>query len=85
MSKKNFLADLAAQLSEALPKEVGTLKKDMEQTCHHLLMNAFAKLEIVTREEFDVQTKVLARSRQKLEALEKKVHELEALLKKKSR
>jgi BMFP domain-containing protein YqiC len=43
-----------------------------------VLQNTLAKLDLVTREEFDVQTRVLARTREKLEALEKAIAELEA-------
>ena len=78
MSKKSFLMELAAQLTDALPTHVNTLKQDFEKNCQAILSKAFAKFDLVTREEFDTQTKVLLRSRQKLEALEKKIQELES-------
>ncbi len=78
MSKKSFLMDLAAQLTDALPTHVNTLKQDFEKNCQAILSKAFTKFDLVTREEFDTQTKVLQRSRQKLEALEKKIQELES-------
>lgn len=78
MSKKSFLMDLAAQLTDALPTHVSTLKQDFEKNCQAILSKAFAKFDLVTREEFDTQTKVLLRSRQKLEMLEKKIQELES-------
>ena len=81
MSKDNFLKSLVEQLSEALPVHVGTLKKDFEKNCHAILAKAFAKFDIVTREEFDTQTKVLGRTRKKLEELEKHIHALETLIK----
>jgi BMFP domain-containing protein YqiC len=77
MSKANFLKDLASQLSEALPSHGGTLKKDFEKNCQAILKSAFAKFDLVTREEFDTQTKVLGRTRKKLEELEEKVKALE--------
>ena len=52
--------------------------KDIEKNMRALLAQGFAKLDLVTREEFDVQTRVLARTREKLAALEKLVAELEA-------
>jgi ubiquinone biosynthesis accessory factor UbiK len=52
--------------------------KDVEKNMRALLSQGFAKLDLVTREEFDVQTQVLARTREKLAALEKLVAELEA-------
>jgi BMFP domain-containing protein YqiC len=83
MLKTNFLKSLAAQLSEALPSHVGTLKKDFETNCQAILTKAFSKFDLVTREEFDVQTKVLGRTRKKLEELEEHIKSLEALLKNK--
>lgn len=80
MSKTNFLKNLAAQLTDALPSHIGTLKKDFEKNCQRILAQTFAKLDLVTREEFDTQTKVLARTRKKLEELEKILKELEAQL-----
>lgn len=85
MSKTNFLKDLASQLTEALPTHVGTLKKDFEKNCHSILGKAFAKFDLVTREEFDTQTKVLGRTRKKLEELEEHLKSLETLLKNKHR
>lgn len=78
------MKNLASQLSEALPSHVSALKKDFEKNCQAILTKAFAKFDLVTREEFDIQTKVLARTRKKLEELEKHLKELEALSRKKS-
>ena len=83
MSKRHFLKDLASQLTAALPSHIGTLKKDFEKNCHAVLSKAFDKFDLVTREEFDTQTKVLARTRKKLDELETHIQELEVLLKKK--
>jgi BMFP domain-containing protein YqiC len=51
---------------------------DIEKNINALLKGMFTKMELVTREEFDVQTEVLKRTRQKLEELEKKLSEIEA-------
>jgi hypothetical protein len=85
MSKKNFFKQLADQLSDALPSHIGTLKKDFEKNCQGILSNAFDKFDLVTREEFDTQTKVLARTRKKLDDMEKQIEELQALLASKKR
>ncbi|HVE44913.1 MAG TPA: accessory factor UbiK family protein [Gammaproteobacteria bacterium] len=77
MIKINFLKELTSQLSDALPAHLGALKKDFEKNCQAILSKSFAKLDIVTREEFDTQTKVLARTRKKVEDLEKLVKDLE--------
>lgn len=85
MTKKNLLKSLAAQLTDALPAHVGTLKKDFEKNCHSILTKTFAKFDLVTREEFDVQSKVLGRTRKKLEELEHHIKSLEEMLKSKQR
>ena len=51
---------------------------DIEKNIDALLKGMFTKMELVTREEFDVQTEVLKRTRQNLEELEKKLFEIEA-------
>ena len=51
---------------------------DIEKNIDALLKGMFTKMELVTREEFDVQTEVLKRTRQKLEELERKLSEIEA-------
>jgi hypothetical protein len=56
------------------------LQADLEKNFHALLQAGFARMDLVTRQEFDVQQGVLARTRARLEALEKQVAELEARL-----
>jgi BMFP domain-containing protein YqiC len=77
MLNTKFIDDLARQISNSVPAGVKGLQQDMEKNIRGLLEGAFARLDLVTREEFDVQTKVLARTREKLEALEREVAELE--------
>ena len=67
--------DIQAKINEALEKSPA---KDIEKNVKALMSQGFSKLDLVTREEFDIQTQVLARTREKLEALEKRVAELEA-------
>lgn len=81
--KPELLKKLAAQLSQALPPQVGVLKKDFEKHCHQILDKTFAKFNLVTREAFDTQSKVLQRTRKKLDDLEKQLAELESVLKSK--
>ena len=66
--------------SSTLPPGAGVLKDDLEKGLRATLHSAFDKLDLVTREEFEVQAQVLARSRTKLEQLERQVAELEAKL-----
>lgn len=82
MKKSDFLHDLSSRLAKALPNNVKSIKDDLEKNFHAVLQKAFAKLELVTREEFDSQAKVLARTRKKLEALEKEVKSLEEIINK---
>jgi BMFP domain-containing protein YqiC len=84
MTKSNLLKELATQIAEALPSHVGVLKKDFENTCHAMLVKTFAKFDLVTREEFHTQTNVLARTRKKLEELEKHITILEDKLRNKN-
>ena len=65
-------------LRQALP---GGFAQDMEKNLRAALTAALGRLDLVTREEFDVQSQVLARTRAKLETLEKLVAELEQQLK----
>lgn len=77
MIDPNILNDLARKISNLLPQDVAALKQDLEKSIRALLQSTFQKLDLVTREEFDVQTAVLARTREKLEALEKRLQEME--------
>lgn len=82
MKDKNFLNDLANRLSKALPESMQKMQKDLEKNFHVILQSAFNKMDLVTRDEFDAQTKVLARSRKKIEELEASVKVLEKHMKK---
>ncbi len=74
MSKAQFIEDLNARMSEILASSPA---RDMEKNLHLMLNSAFNRLNLVTREEFDVQAKVLARTREKLAAVEAKLVEME--------
>ena len=77
MINTKFIDDLARQISRSIPTGVKTLQEDVEKNVRNLLQGTFARLDLVTREEFDVQSRVLARTREKLEQLERQVAELE--------
>ncbi len=72
-----FIKDLAARLARNVPTGVQAASADLEQNFTALLQSAFARLDLVTREEFDVQRKVLERSREKLAQLEAELARLE--------
>ena len=68
--------DLAKKLYAALPSSLQNLENDIQQKFKEVLQAAFTHLDLVTREEFDVQLKVLARTREKVEALQMQVNTL---------
>ena len=75
MPQTRILDDLSARISEFL---AASPAKDVEKNLQALLSAAFAKLDLATRAELEVQAKVLARSRERLTELEARVAELEA-------
>jgi len=75
MLNPKIFDDLSAKLSEALNSSPA---KDIEKNVRALLMQGFAKLDLITREEFDIQAQVLARTREHLTALEARIAALEA-------
>lgn len=79
--KPNFLKQLAEQLTDSLPSHLGAMKHDFEKNCQRILQHTFQKFDLVTREEFDLQTKVLQRSRKKLDEMESYIRELETKIK----
>lgn len=74
MLDPKFLEDIGAKMSALL---ANSPVKDIEKNTKALVSGAFAKLDLVTREEFDVQTQVLARTRDKLKELEARIEALE--------
>lgn len=74
------LDDLAKKLADAVPAGLHDLQADAERNFKAVLQSAFAKLELVTREEFDVQSAVLGRTRERLEELAARLMELETAL-----
>lgn len=81
MIDPKILDDLAKRLADALPSGVRDLQRDVEKNFRAALQVGFTKLNLVTREEFEVQTAVLNRARAKVDALEKQVADMESLLK----
>ena len=65
--------DLAKKLFASLPTSVQSFEQDIQQKFKEILQATFARLDLITREEFDIQTKVLARTREKLDMLEAQI------------
>ncbi|BEH13218.1 MULTISPECIES: accessory factor UbiK family protein [Marinobacter] len=77
---QDFFAQLQGQFGQFVPDMARAAKDDFEAQARATVMTVMSKLELVTREEFDAQQAVLMRTREKVEALEKRVAELEQKL-----
>lgn len=75
---KESIDKLARTLAESVPEGLRSVRDDLEQNFRAILKGGIDRLDLVTREEFDVQQAVLARTRDKLAALERRLAELEA-------
>jgi len=75
MQQNRLFEELSAKINGLLAQ---TPAKDVEKNLRALLGNFFSRLDLVTREEFDVQARLLARSREQITALETRIAELEA-------
>jgi len=73
----NSIEDLAEKLAAAVPEGLRSMRKDLEENFRSVLRAGLGKLDLVTRDEFEVQEAVLARTREKLEALEERLKEYE--------
>ena len=71
------IENIARKLAEAVPEGLRSVREDLEQNFRAVLRASLNKLDLVTREEFEVQEAVLAKTRAKLEKLEAMVKELE--------
>ncbi|KPK60853.1 MAG: hypothetical protein AMJ59_04465 [Gammaproteobacteria bacterium SG8_31] len=77
MVDPKIIDDLAKRLSDSVPESLRALQLDVDQNFRAILQAGLAKLDLVTREEFDVQQGVLRRTRERLEALEARLAEME--------
>lgn len=77
MIDAKLIDDLATKLSEAIPPGIKQAKAETEKQLKAVLQSVIGKLDLVTRDDFDAQIRVLARTREKLEALEAQVAALE--------
>jgi BMFP domain-containing protein YqiC len=79
MLDSKLFDDLATKLFDTLPTSLQNIEKEIQQKFKEVLQATFASMDLVTREEFDIQCKVLARTREKLEQLEQQVDKLNQL------
>ncbi|MCG5530309.1 accessory factor UbiK family protein [Halorhodospira halochloris] len=78
MLDNKTIDDLAQKLTSSLPAGVREFHEEVEKNVRASLQSGFSRLDLVTREEFDAQAKVLARTRAQLDELSRRVAELEA-------
>ncbi len=76
MIDTSTIEQLAKSLSNQLPAGLANIKEELNKNFKGILQQQFTKLDLVSREEFDTQSAVLARTREKLDALEKTIAEL---------
>jgi BMFP domain-containing protein YqiC len=74
MLKDKFFDDIASKISEAI---AASPAKDIEKNARAMMASAFTKMDLVTREEFEIQQEVLARTREKLQQMEARINDLE--------
>ncbi|WKE65609.1 accessory factor UbiK family protein [Gallaecimonas kandeliae] len=77
MINANKLEELAKQITEALPPGVKAFGNEVESRVKQVLQAQLMKLDLVSRDEFEVQSRVLLKTREKLDALEARVEALE--------
>ena len=77
MALEQIVNRVSEQLSQILPPGVRQIRGDIEENIKVVLREALARMELVTREEFDVQSALLSRTRSRLEAVEKELKALE--------
>ena len=77
MMFKDKIEEILSEISSALPKDMQNFKQEIESNLRATLNASFSKMELVTREEFDIQTALLQRTRAQLDELQKKLAELE--------
>lgn len=75
MDMNNFFTDLQGKINQVIENSPA---KDIEKNVKAMMTQGFSRLDLVTREEFDIQAQVLAKTRAKLEALEQRIADLEA-------
>ena len=77
MLNSSQLEEVAKKIAESIPQGMGSVSSGVQEQIRVVLARSLEKMDLVSREEFDIQTGVLAKTRQKLEKLEEIVSELE--------
>ncbi len=77
---KEKIEEVLAEVSSVLPKDMQNVKQEMENNLRATLNASFAKMDLVTREEYDIQIALLQRTRSQLDAMQEKLSSLEKQL-----
>ncbi len=77
MTDKQNIEDMVRKLAEAIPPGIKELETEAKKQFSFILESGLSRMDLVTREEFDIQSKVLAKTREKVDILEQKLSELE--------
>lgn len=78
--KPAFVDELIEKISAVLPSDLHSLKEDTQKNIRAVLQSVFEKMDLVTREDFEVQKKILARSQERIQQLTETVQSLEKRL-----
>jgi BMFP domain-containing protein YqiC len=76
---RRSIDDITRRVLDALPQGLADAESDLRHNLRAALAGVLSRMDLVTREEFDAQSRVLARSREKLEILEARIRELESV------
>jgi len=81
MFDSKFIEETAKKITDAIPDTIQPVSDEIKNCIHQVLLDCFSKLNLVTRDEFDTQIKVLAKTRAKLDELEEKIKNMEKIVK----
>ncbi|MGH1537360.1 MAG: accessory factor UbiK family protein [Gammaproteobacteria bacterium] len=76
------VSDIVSKISAAVPEDLKSAKQGLEKNARATVEGAFQRLDLVTREEFDVQVTLLSKSQQRVKELEQRINELEKIINK---
>jgi len=85
MVAKSFFDQLKNKVDECLPKKLHVVKDDLKKVVTQQVQRAFSRMDLVSREEFNVQKRALNRAKEKLKEINQKLDEIEQKLNKKSK
>lgn len=76
------VSEIVRKISTAIPEDLKTAKEELDKNARATLEGVFQRLDLITREEFDVQVMLLSKSQRRVKELEQRIRELEKLIEK---